>query len=125
MKAADFMNDLTTSSELVPTARKEGTAVILSIRGEIDLHNSPEVRTEVLDLINRNKPHKLVMNLDQVPYMDSSAIAVLVESVQKMRKTGGSVCLTNIQPRVRSVLDIAHLNSIFTITADEQEALSK
>lgn len=100
MKAADFMNDLTTSSELVPTARKEGTAVILSIRGEIDLHNSPEVRTEVLDLINRNKPHKLVMNLDQVPYMDSSAIAVLVESVQKMRKTGGSVCLTNIQPRV-------------------------
>jgi anti-sigma B factor antagonist len=119
------MSDLTTSSELVPTARTEGTAVVLSLRGEIDLHNSAEVRIEVLGLINRNKPVKLVINLDQVPYMDSSAIAVLVESVQKMRKSGGSVCLTNIQARVRSVLDIAHLNSIFTITADEQEALSK
>ena len=119
------MSDLTTTTELVPTARKEGDAVILSLRGEIDLHNSPEVRKQVLDLINQNKPVKLVMNLDQVPYMDSSAIAVLVESVQKMRKTGGRVCLTNIQPRVKSVLDIAHLNSIFTITADEQEAQSK
>jgi len=119
------MSDLTTSSELVPTARLDGTTVVLSLRGEIDLHNSPEVRTEVLALIIRHKPVKLVMNLDQVPYMDSSAIAVLVESVQKMRKTGGSVFLTNIQQRVRSVLEIAHLNSIFTITADEQEALSK
>jgi anti-sigma B factor antagonist len=125
VKAAELMSDLTTSSELVPTARTEGTAVVLSLRGEIDLHNSAEVRIEVLGLINRNKPVKLVINLDQVPYMDSSAIAVLVESVQKMRKSGGSVCLTNIQARVRSVLDIAHLNSIFTITADEQEALSK
>lgn len=119
------MSDLTTSSDLVPTARKEGDSVILSLRGEIDLHNSPEVRTELLHLIDRNKPNKLVLNLDLVPYMDSSAIAVLVESVQKMRKTGGRVCLTNVQPRVRSVLDIAHLNSIFTITADEQEAMSK
>ena len=76
------MSDLTTSSELVPKARKEGTAVILSLRGEIDMHNCPEVRSEVLGLIDRNKPAKLVMNLDQVPYMDSSAIAVLVESLQ-------------------------------------------
>jgi len=119
------MSDLTTTTELVPTARKEGDAVILSLRGEIDLHNSPEVRKQVLDLINQNKPVKLVMNLDQVPYMDSSAIAVLVESVQKMRKSGGRVCLTNVQPRVKSVLDIAHLNSIFTITTNEQEAKSK
>ena len=119
------MSDLTTSSELVPTARKEGDAVILSLRGEIDLHNSSEVRTEVLDLINRNKPNKLVMNIALVPYMDSSAIAVLVEAVQKMRKAKGRVVLTNVQPRVQSVLDIAHLNSIFIITADEQEATSK
>jgi anti-sigma B factor antagonist len=119
------MSDLTTSTELVPKARTEGDALILSFRGEIDLHNSPEVRKQVLDLINQTKPAKLVLNLEQVPYMDSSAIAVLVESVQKMRKTGGRVCLTTVQQRVRSVLDIAHLNSIFIITADEQEALSK
>lgn len=117
------MSDLKTGSDLVPSARQEGDAVVVLVRGEIDLHNSPELRTELLDLIGRYKPAKLVMNLEQVPYMDSSAVAVLVESLQKMRKTGGRVFLTDLQPRVKGLLDIAHLGSIFVIARDEQEVL--
>src|SRR5687768_9328872 len=119
------MAELKTASDLVPAARTEGDAVVASIRGEIDLHNSPEVRTEVLDLLNRHEPKKLVLNLSEVPYMDSSAVAVLVEALQKLRKTGGRVCLTNLQPRVKSLLDIAKLGAIFTIVRDEAEALAK
>ena len=47
--------------------------------------------------------------------MDSSAIAVLVEAMQKLRKTGGRVYLTNLQPRVKGLLEIARLGSIFVI----------
>jgi anti-anti-sigma factor len=57
--------------------------------------------------------------------MDSSAIAVLVEALQKMRKTGGKVFLTNLQPRVKGLLEIARLDSIFGISATEEEALAK
>jgi anti-anti-sigma factor len=57
--------------------------------------------------------------------MDSSAIAVLVEALQKMRKINGRIFLTNLQPRVKSLLDIARLGSIFTLTKDEAEALAK
>ena len=117
--------DLKTASELVPAARKEGDAVVAAVRGEIDLHNSPGLRTEILDLMNKHAPKRLVLNLAQVPYMDSSAIAVLVEALQKMRKTSGRIFLTNLQPRVKSLLDIARLGSIFTITKDEAEALAK
>ena len=117
--------DLKTASELVPAARKEGDAVVASVRGEIDLHNSPGLRTEILDLMNKHAPKRLVLNLAQVPYMDSSAIAVLVEALQKMRKINGRIFLTNLQPRVKSLLDIARLGSIFTITKDEAEALAK
>ena len=117
--------DLKTASDLVPAARKEGDAVVASVRGEIDLHNSPGLRTEILDLMNKHAPKRLVLNLAQVPYMDSSAIAVLVEALQKMRKTSGRIFLTNLQPRVKSLLDIARLGSIFTITKDEAEALAK
>lgn len=119
------MSELRTSTDMVPTARVEGDAVILSVRGEIDLHNSPELRTELLDLLGRFSPKRLIMNLAQVPYMDSSAIAVLVESLQKIRKTGGRVLLTDLQPRVKSLLEIARLGSIFNICKDETEALSK
>jgi anti-sigma B factor antagonist len=119
------MSELRSGSDLVPTARTEGDAVIVSVRGEIDLHNSPELRTELFDLLARHSPKKLILNLAQVPYMDSSAIAVLVESLQKVRKTGGRIFLTNLQSRVRGLLEIAKLNSIFGMVADEAEALAK
>jgi anti-sigma B factor antagonist len=65
-----------------------------------------------------------VLNLGQVPYMDSSAVAVLVEALQRMRKVGGRIFLTNLQPRVKSLLEIARLGAIFTITKDEVEAMA-
>ena len=115
--------DLTTGSDLVPAARKEGDFLILSVRGEIDLHNSPELRTEVLDLIGKNTPRRLVLNLGLVPYMDSSACAVLVECLRRMRGLGGKVYLTTLQPRVKGLLEIAKLGSIFTIVKEEADAL--
>src|SRR5688572_6016910 len=117
------MAELKTSTDLVPAARTQGDAVVVSVRGEIDLQNSPELRTELLDLLTKHSPNRVVLNLTQVPYMDSSAIAVLVELLQKVRKTGGKVYLTNLQPRVKGLLEIARLGSIFGIVNDEAEAL--
>lgn len=119
------MTELTTHSPLVPAARQEGDALLLRIKGEIDLHSSPDLRTELLSLLQKTDARRLVLNLSDVPYMDSSAIAVLVEALQKLRKVGGKVCLTNLQPRVKGLLEIARLNSIFTVCADETEALGK
>lgn len=113
------------SSPIVSPVRRAGDAVVATLRGDIDLHNSPQVRTTLLKALDDNKPKKLVLNLGEVPYMDSSAIAVLVESLQKMRKVGGKVFLTNLQPRVKGLLEIARLDSIFGIASSEEEALAK
>jgi anti-sigma B factor antagonist len=118
------MTQLKTDTDLVPSARKDGDTVIASIYGEIDLHNSPELRQALLMLLRENSPKKLILNLTQVPYMDSSAIAVLVESLQKVRKLGGKVYLTNLQQRVQGLLEIARLGTIFVITASEAEAIT-
>jgi len=112
-------------SDLVTSVRHQGDAVIASVKGEIDLHNSPIVRAQLLKFLEEHKPKKLILNLGDVPYMDSSAIAVLVESLQKMRKTGGKIYLTHLQPRVKGLLEIARLDTIFVIVKDEAEALAK
>lgn len=114
-----------TNTDLVPAARRQGDAVVATVRGEIDLHNSPAVRTALLDILAKYQPKKLVLNLAQVPYMDSSAIAVLVESLQKIRKHGGKIYLTDLQPRVKGLLEIARLDSIFVVTKDDADALSR
>jgi len=117
------MSELSPGSDLISAARKTGDALVIAVRGEIDLHNSPELRGALLDLMSRTNPKRLVLDLGQVPYLDSSAIAVMVEALQKLRKTGGRVFLLNLQPRVKGLLEIARLVSIFTIAKDEQEAL--
>jgi anti-sigma B factor antagonist len=119
------MADLRTRSDLITAARKDDDVVVVSVRGEIDLHNSPELRGDLLEILARHAPQRLVLNLGEVPYMDSSAVAVLVEALQKIRKTGGRIFLTDLQPRVKGLLEIARLGTIFVITATEAEALAK
>src|ERR1700753_2078060 len=115
--------DLKTNSELLLQAPQDGNAVFGVVRGEIDLHNSPQLRAALLQVMTQASPTKLVLNLAEVPYMDSSAIAVFVETLQKLRKAGGKLYLTNLQPRVKGLLEIARLDSIFVICADEKEAM--
>jgi anti-sigma B factor antagonist len=117
--------DLKTGSDLVPTARTAGDSLIMAVRGEIDLHNSPELRTQLFDFLGKYSPKRLILNLSQVPYMDSSAIAVLVEALRRVRTLGGKICLVGLQPRVQGLLEIARLGTIFTITKDEAEAMTK
>jgi len=117
--------ELKTGVDLVPTARVQGPAVLAAVRGEIDLHNSPELRGVLLELLQNHSPKKLILNLGQVPYMDSSAIAVLVEALQRIRKTGGRIFLTDLQPRVKGLLEIARLDSIFIVCKDEADALAR
>jgi anti-sigma B factor antagonist len=117
------MADAKNVSGVVPSVRQVGDAFVVTLRGEIDLHNSPMVRTALLKYLEEHKPKKLVLNLAEVPYMDSSAIAVLVEALQKMRKQGGKIFLTNLQPRVKGLIEIAKLDSIFSLVDTEDEAL--
>ena len=112
-----------TATELIPAARRDGDALVLSIHGELDLHNSPQLRTELLDLLARMAPRRLILDLAEVPYMDSSALAVLVEALKKLLKTNGKVFLVALQPRVKGLLEIARLATIFVVCKDEAEAL--
>jgi anti-sigma B factor antagonist len=121
------MSDGNPGIDLVPSTRVDAAnkAVFVNVRGEIDLHNSPDLRGVLLELLAKHEPKRMVLNLSLVPYMDSSAIAVLVEALQKIRKIGGRIFLTDLQPRVKGLLEIARLDSIFVIAADEADALAK
>jgi len=124
MKASS-MADVNANREIFSCATPVAGVVVAAVRGEIDLHNSALIRTHLLASLQANRPKKLVMNLEQVPYMDSSAIAILVEMLKEMRKSGGQLVLADLQPRVKGLLEIARLDAIFTICRTEAEALAK
>jgi anti-anti-sigma factor len=113
------------AGKLLDNIRNQGDAILAVLNGEIDLHTSPDLRGQLLRMLENQKPKKVILNLGGVPYMDSSAIAVLVELLQRVRKGGGNIYLTNLQPRVKGLLEIARLETIFVVAASEEEALKK
>jgi anti-anti-sigma factor len=111
--------------ELVSPPQTRDDAIVASVNGEVDLHNSPELRAALLGMLGKSLPKKLILNLAEVPYMDSSAVAVLVEVLQKLRRAGGRLMLSALQPRVKGLLEIARLDSIFVLAVSDEEALAK
>lgn len=116
------MSALNVNPDLIPRATVENNVLFAAVRGDIDLHNSPELRTLLLEAVQTHGVRCLVLDLGQVPYMDSSAIAVLVEALQRLRRTSGKIVLHSLQPRVRGLLEIARLDTIFTVASDEADA---
>jgi anti-sigma B factor antagonist len=63
--------------------RREGGAVVVHLVGELDLYNAPEVRTALLEL-TAEQPERLVIDLGEVDFVDSTALGVLIEARTKL-----------------------------------------
>jgi anti-anti-sigma factor len=119
------MQDPNNQIEILTADSPQPGIVVGCIHGEVDLHNSHSLRSRLMDTLRRFSPKKLILVMREVPYVDSSAIAVLVEVLKELRRTGGKVFLAELQPRVKGLLEIARLDSVFVIAANETEAMSK
>jgi len=71
-----------------------------------------------------NKPNVVVVDLTKVTYFDSSGLAVLIESMQKVQEYGGKFALAGVQESVQHILEIARLDQVFQIFPDVDSALA-
>jgi anti-sigma B factor antagonist len=98
----------------------EGIDMLL-IKGDIDLHHSPQLRTLLRGKISSKCP-ALLVNFSEVNYIDSSGIATLVEYFQGCRNFSGKMALAALNPRVKSVFELVRLNEVFSIFITPEEA---
>jgi anti-anti-sigma factor len=66
---------------------------------------------------------KLLLNLQEVPYVDSGGLGVLVSKYVTLRKRDGYVKLCNLGPRVARVLAITKLLTVFEALSSEADAV--
>ena len=114
---------MTDADEIEVLKESRDDATILRPVGEIDLSRAPALRT-YLGAALADRPARLIIALDNVPYMDSSGVATFVEAMQLARNSGSRLVLCGLQDRVRSVFEIARLDMVFTIVADADAAMS-
>ncbi len=95
---------------------------ILELSGEIDINTSPEVR-KVFDRLIKEARKKVLLNFAEVVYIDSSGLATLVEMLQRLKRLGGVLRLSNLSEKVKGLFEITKLDKLFNIFPSEAEAL--
>lgn len=100
----------------------KGDVRICYVNGEIDINTSPQIK-KIFDKIISEKKEKILINLKDVTYVDSSGLATLVEMLKNVRSYGGKLKLSNLSSKIRSLFEITKLEKLFEIIGDEEEAL--
>lgn len=101
-----------TTQALEVDVHTEGDHHVITVKGEIDLATAPEL-SEVVRGILETARH-LVIDLDQVGFLDSTGLSVLVASHRRITSQGGSMVLVCNNARCMKVMNITGLSRVFT-----------
>ncbi|MEO8519127.1 MAG: STAS domain-containing protein [Dermatophilaceae bacterium] len=109
--------DLSISSE------SRGGLTIVHVGGEIDVYTAPMLREHLDEHIAQGR-HDLVVDLEQVPFMDSTGLGVLVGRLKLVRANSGTLRLVCSSERILKVFSITGLDKVFQIFPTLTEALA-
>ena len=101
----------------------KGTYAIVEINGNlIDKTQASPLLDEVQDLINKGT-NSFVISMGNFKYLNSNGLNVLVNILTKSRKSGGDTTICNVNDKIKELLIITKLNTVFTITEDLPSAV--
>ena len=103
--------------------RESGEITIIDLNGNLTIGRSEEsLRESITKLISEGR-NKLILNLANVPMIDSSGIGAMIKSYNTVKQSGGQVKILNPSRLARQLLSITGLLSILDTFDDEAQAL--
>lgn len=103
--------------------RQIDDVAVLDVSGRITLGEGNVMLREVVRDLADKGPKRIVLNLGEVDYIDSSGVGELLKTHTTIRNKGGELKLANLSKRVRDLLDMTRLSAVFDIQKDEASAL--
>src|SRR5215470_19746157 len=106
------------------STRQQQDITIIDLSGQIKLGEGTSVlRDTVKDLLGKGQK-KILLNLGDVNYVDSITVGVLISALTSVRNQGGELKLLHLTKKVRTVLEITRLYTVFHVLDDEAEAVA-
>ncbi|MCB1142538.1 MAG: STAS domain-containing protein [Leptospiraceae bacterium] len=102
--------------------REVNSIPVVDIIGEVDLYNTKEIKDLIDHLIKEGK-YNIVLNLKDVPFMDSSGIGTLVTGMYRLKKYHGNLKVVNIVGSVAKVFKMTGMDAHLEIFETEEEAV--
>ncbi len=106
--------------DLLLTAEIHDQSTVVQVAGEVDVHSAPQLREMLAELI-REGHHHLVVDMEQVAFLDSTGLSVLVGALKKVRAHDGSVRVVCTHERIIKIFRITGLTNVFPIHASIDE----
>src|SRR5690349_19886829 len=105
------------------TPRAEDGITIVDLNGRITLGDDIAAFRNAMAILVAAGHKRVLLNLRDVPYIDSSGIGELVGAFTSIQRTGGELKLLNLTQKVRTLLQVTRLYSLFDVKEDEASAI--
>ncbi len=104
---------------------RQGQIHILTMQGDlIEKSQADQLMQEVNDIILNNNI-RFIIDLGSLKYLNSSGLTILIQILTKSRKAGGETVIANVGKRIKELLVITKLNTVFTVADSVEQGISK
>ena len=103
--------------------RSIGDVMVLDLKGKITLGEGDELLKDKINSLLQQGRRKVVLNLEEVPYIDSAGLGQIVGGYTTVTRQGGSLKLLNLTKRITDLLSITKLLTVFETYDNEADAV--
>ncbi len=103
--------------------RKHGNVTVLDLKGKILFGDGIEELRQSINGALKDKEKQLVLNFAEVPYLDSTGLGEVVRSYTTLKKEGGTVKIANLSNKVKDLMVVTKLITVFETFENENEAV--
>lgn len=111
-------------NEFEVSVRNRESVSVLDVKGYLDAHTAPQLEHAFQESLENNQ-FNIVVNFQNLTYISSAGLGVLMQFIEEIRNNDGDIKLSNMSQRVYNVFDLLGFPMLYEIFKDEEEAVVK
>src|SRR5712691_306718 len=104
-------------------SRSEKGWAVFDVQGDVDVYSAPTLRHEILDRIAEGDS-RIIVNLEKVPFMDSTGISVMINGLKLAREENGTLVLVRPGDQILRMLNLTNLDKVLPVYRSVEEAVN-
>lgn len=97
--------------------------LIIRLAGELDHHTAEQLKEQVEEKINKDGIKHILLNLEELTFMDSSGLGVILGRYKRLKQVDGTMIICAISPSIYRLFELSGLFKILQIVDSEEQAL--
>jgi anti-anti-sigma factor len=98
------------------------TVILVTLHGDVDASQATRLKMYCLDLLQNHNLNNLVLDLGEVPYVDSMGLSSFLSLYKSIRQRKGEFAVCKLQEDVKSLFELCSLDKVFLIYETQEEA---